>query len=624
MITTLGRELVRSKLPEGYKDWADKSLEKKNLIALTTKMALDDPDGYAKVLNGLNDVGEDVVTLYGRDAALSYAGLAPDKATEDLRSQLKTVVNTIMNDPKLSTQQKEDKILELGYKYTAKVQEAVFDDQNKRHTALASQINSGSRGNKTQLMQMMFGNMMMKDALNRDIPFLHMDPYLYGVSPMAYWVSASAGRKGMYDLQAATGRAGYLGKQVAAVTHDAIIDQVDCGTTDTGSVFKAADPQNIGHVLLRPFKGHPAGSVVDEDMIAEADDKDEMLLRTPTTCKSRHGICAKCNGLSENGKFPGVGSYVPLNAARSFVEKVTQAGINSKHGSGIGGKKYVDPDGEDQPVGFTNMERMFMAPINFPGGAVLASTDGVVSSIRPAPQGGSYITIGTSTIYCAPERAIKVKTGDRVMAGDILTNGVPNPSEMVSYKGIGQGRRYYLDKLGEILAKEGAGVNRANLEAFTRTMVNKVKITDPDGYKDWLPGDIVSYSDIAATYTPRESAAKTRATEAVGKYLEVPVLHYSIGTRITKDVADTLNRHGFDSVLTAQTPPPFDAVFLRPSAVLQNDGNWLPRLAGERLYDSMFDAAQRGITDSYDSTSYVNRIVAAPFKREQEVVKWQN
>lgn len=612
--TTLGRELIRRKLPDKFKDWADKPMTKGNIAELTTKLALDDPDKYVDILNDLDDIGESVVSTYGRDAALSFSDASPGKETLKIKTQLRMLVNNVINDPKLTTEQKEERIKELGYKYSQKIQEAVFEDQDKRGTALAAQINSGSRGNKTQLMQMLFGDMLMKDALNRDIPYLATDAYASGAGPFSYWVSASSGRKGNWDVQAATGQSGYLGKQVTNVTHSATIEADDCGTTDTGIPVAAASAQNIGAVLLRPFKGHPAGTVVDEDMVAEAGDDDEMVLRSPTTCKCRTGVCAKCNGLNENGKFPGLGEYVSLNAARTFVEKVTQASVGSKHVGGVGGKKNIDPDGEDQPTGFRAMERMFMVPSNFPGGAVLAPVDGIVENIRPAPQGGNYITVGTKTVYARPERTFSVKKGDKVYAGDVLTNGVPNPAEVVSYKGIGEGRHYYLNKLSEVLKKAGAGTNRRNIESFSRAMINKVRITSPDGYGSHLPGDIVDYSEVAADYTPRDDAIKTEPDKAVHRWLEKPVLNYSIGTRVTPSIANNLKKYGFNEVLTSAEPPPFSAEFLRPATALQNDKNWLPRLSGERLYDSLFDAARKGITDKWDSTSFVDKIIASPFK----------
>lgn len=614
MVTTLGRELIREKLPEKFKDYADTVLDKKNTTKLMTELAKDDPDAYVNILQDMNNIAQQVVSTYGRDASLSYADLKGSTKVNNLNKQLRALVDTTLDNDKLTIKQKEDRIKDLGYKYSEKIRDAVLRDHQERKTALASQINSGSRGNPTQLMQLGFGNMLMKDALNRDIPYLMLDPYIKGATPMGYWVSASSGRKGFYDVQAATGQAGYLGKQVTAATHDTTISEPDCGTTDTGVPFPADTMGNVGAVLLRPFKNHPAGSIVTEKMVSEAEEGDEMLLRSPITCKSAHGICAKCNGLGENGKFPGIGEYVPLNAARSFVEVITQAGIGSKHTGGVGGKRYNDPEGEDQPHGFESLERMFMAPENFKGGAVLTPQDGTVGSVKAAPQGGTYISINGETIYASPERTVKVKPGDKVYAGDVLTNGVPNPREIMELKGLGEGRRYFTNKMNDILKSEGWGTDRRNLEAFTRSMISRVEITDPDGYRNYRPGDIVDYNILAANYKPRDGAVTEKVDKAINKYLEAPVLFYSVGTRITPDIAKELKKYKFDTVTVSDKEPAFSAKFLRPASVLQSNENWLPRLAGERLRDGLFDAAREEITDPFDSHSYVNKIVAAPFK----------
>lgn len=613
-VTTLGRELIKRKLPEKYQHYVDGVLNKKNTTALMTALAKDDPDAYVDTLQGLNNIAQAVVSTYGRDAALPFTDLKIDADTKNLNLQLRALVDKILNDDSLTPAQKEAKMVDISYKYTQKVEDAVFRSNDRRGTALASQINSGSRGNKVQLMQLQFGNMGMKDALNRDIPYVMLDPYIRGASPMSYWVSASSGRKGFYDVQAATGRAGYMGKLVTAATHDTVISEEDCGTTDTGMPFPANSDKNVGAVLLRPFKKHPAGSIVTAEMVAEADEGDEMILRSPTTCRCRTGVCARCNGLGENGKFPGKGEYVAMNAARSFVEVLTQAGISSKHKGGVGGKKVIDPDGEDQPTGFTNLERMFTGQENFPGGAVLAPIDGVVSKIQNAPQGGTYITVGEQRVYSSPARTLKIKVGDKVTAGDALTNGVPNPREIMTYKGLGAGRKYFVNKLDDILKKQGWATDRRNLESFTRAMISKVRITDNNGYGSYLPGDIVDYNELAADYTPRDNSTTEHVDKAINKYLEKPVLYYNIGTRITPDIAKELKKYKFDSVTVNKDAPPFEAQFLRPAAVLQNAPNWLPRLAGERLKEGLFDATRKGITDQLDAPSYVNKIVAAPLK----------
>lgn len=767
MPTTLGREILRSRLPDQYKNLADRTWDKKTSDSITTQMAQDDPDAYIDILQALNNFGQTVVSTYGRDAALPFRDLKVSTNIRNINTKIRQLIDKILDDDRLTDQQKEQKITDLGYKYTQRVEDAVFDDMDKRKTALASQINSGARGKKVQLRQMLFGDMLMKDALNRDMPYLMMDAYADGATPTGYWVAASSGRKGYYDVQMATGQSGYLGKRVTAATHDTIISEDDCGTTDTGVPFPANSTSNIGAVLLKPFHGYPAGSIVTSKMVAEADDDEEMVLRSPLTCKSKVGVCAKCNGLGENGKFPGIGEYVSLNAARSFVEPVTQGSVgclagdtivrmadgtekaiinirfgdkvlgvdwyghvtaatvtrffangpkqcyrytfmdgaeltctedhkvmiidaelavydpsgkkkynykekrigefigdeqvatiagsldnimhmpapsredvgiintydieidhpshmfllangvivaNSKHTGGVGGKKIINPEGEDQPTGFRSLERMFTTPSNFQGGAVLTPVDGTVSKIQPAAQGGTYITVGNKTLYCSPARTVKVKEGDKVYAGDMLTNGVPNPMELVALKGLGAGRVYFTKQLGKILKENGWGTERRNLESFSRAFLNKVEITNPDGYHNFLPGDTVNYSEIMADYEPRKNSETLTPDKAINQYLEQPVLYYSIGTRITPEVAADLKKYQFNNVLVNKEAPPFASKFMRPAEGLQHDKNWLPRLSGERLKEGLFDAARQGITDSYDSPSYVDKIIINPLK----------
>jgi len=45
----------------------------------------------------------------------------------------------------------------------------------------------------------------------------------------------------------------------------------------------------------------------------------------------------------------------------------------------MGGVRHEDVEGSDQPTGFDSVQRMLLAPKVFPGGAVLATTDGRVT-----------------------------------------------------------------------------------------------------------------------------------------------------------------------------------------------------------------------------------------------------
>ena len=64
MRTTLGRELIRSKLPEKFKPYADRVLDKKSVTELMTALAQDDPDHYVDTLYDLDNLAQTITSLY--------------------------------------------------------------------------------------------------------------------------------------------------------------------------------------------------------------------------------------------------------------------------------------------------------------------------------------------------------------------------------------------------------------------------------------------------------------------------------------------------------------------------------------------------------------------------------
>ena len=116
MLTTLGRELIRAKLPDKFKGYADQTLDKKTLTARMTEIAKDDPEGYIDVLQDLNNIGQEVVSTYGRDTSLSYADLKVDNEIKSLNKMLRKAIKGILNDDSLTSEQKEEKVKSLGYR----------------------------------------------------------------------------------------------------------------------------------------------------------------------------------------------------------------------------------------------------------------------------------------------------------------------------------------------------------------------------------------------------------------------------------------------------------------------------------------------------------------------------
>jgi hypothetical protein len=266
--------------------------------------------------------------------------------------------------------------------------------------------------------------------------------------------------------------------------------------------------------------------------------------------------------------------------------------------------------------GFQEVNQFLQMPKEFKGGSTLASEDGVVTRIEQAPQGGHHIFVGNTSHYCPEGKEIKIKRGDRVEAGDMLTEGVPNPAEVVKYKGIGEGRRYFMDSFRDLLGKNKAGTHRKNIELLARAFMSKVRITDPEGLNGGIMDDVVDYDNITAGWQPRDGSQLKTITTAGNLYLERPYLHYSIGTRITPRVSNALKEAGVKTVMTHPKPPPFEPEPIRAQSFINKDPDWITRMAGDDLYRGLVENASRGSSSSKDSTSYYPWLVNMGDKKQ--------
>lgn len=246
---------------------------------------------------------------------------------------------------------------------------------------------------------------------------------------------------------------------------------------------------------------------------------------------------------------------------------------------------------------------MIQAPKIFPGGAAHAQVDGHVDSIEPAPQGGTYIRVGGTRHYAPAGAEPKVAKGDRVEAGDVLSDGHPNPAEIVKHKGIGEGRRYFINAFVDAYRDSGMSAHRRNVELLARGLIDHVTFSDVHG--DSLPGDVLSYAQVERDWRPRDGARTVPASSAVGEYLEAPVLHHAVGTRVTKGMLDELGEFGVKELLVHRDPPPFAPTMIRAMSNLENDPDWMTRHLGANIQRGLLDATHRGLSSDTDGTSYV-------------------
>ncbi len=273
----------------------------------------------------------------------------------------------------------------------------------------------------------------------------------------------------------------------------------------------------------------------------------------------------------------------------SNSEPISQSQLSAKHSAGVIGAAH-----ETGVSGFQAINQLVQIPKSFRNAATLSTLDGHVSRIEDAPQGGQFVWVGKEQHYVHPSIDLRVKVGDTVEAGDVLSEGVPNPSEIVRYKHVGEGRRYFVEVLRRTLNDNGIGINRRNLELIARGLVNHVRVVEADEIEGALPDDILPYDELASRYKPRFGNFDSAPNLARNRYLERPALHYSIGTKLTPSVISTMKRHKVGSVTVHNDPPPFEPHMVRAMETTMHDPDFFRRLQGFYIGKGFMDAVQRG------------------------------
>lgn len=345
-----------------------------------------------------------------------------------------------------------------------------------------------------------------------------------------------------------------------------------CFNTDTGKGYEAAKPKilAVGTKSRRYHAMAVSGSDLHQPISLLISNIFGDAYYAGTLNNSGFKRCAQTSA----GMLPTFDIEVD-NKDHLFVLANGLIGSNSKHS----GKKAAGTGFS----GFDVIKNLATAPSTYPDRASVAELDGVVDSITEAPQGGTNIVVNGQTHFALPGMAIYVKPGDTVNAGDPMSNGVVNPSDVVRLKGLGEGRRYFADRFTQAFKDSGLGAHRRNIEAVSRAIVNHVEIDDEEAEGDGLPGDTVTYAHWASQYKPRPDAKYTPISGSKGRYLEEPYLHYSIGTQLSKPVVDNLAKFGYDKVLSHErkigVTPKFVSVIRTPEYM----DDWMARLGSSYL-----------------------------------------
>ena len=247
------------------------------------------------------------------------------------------------------------------------------------------------------------------------------------------------------------------------------------------------------------------------------------------------------------------------------------------------------------------VRQMIEVPQSFVNKATLADHMGVVTKVSVAPHGGHYVYVDQHEHYVAPHLEVLVHAGQSVEAGDVLSDGVPKPDELVAHKGLGVGRQYLVDALHRLYKKQGVDVDKRHLEILARADLNHVRVLGhSDAHPELLRGDLISY-DVYKNAIGSDT--KTMAIAAAsGHVLGKETLHFTVGTPLTPSIVATMQKHGVKEVAVASSAPRVEFVMKPMTRNPLLNPDWLARMSHRYLKDTLLRGAHYGDATDYHST----------------------
>ncbi|CAN5313045.1 DNA-directed RNA polymerase subunit beta' [soil metagenome] len=314
--------------------------------------------------------------------------------------------------------------------------------EQESFNAIYMMADSGARGSAAQIRQLagMRGLMAKPDGSIIETPITAN--FREGLNVLQYFISTHGARKGLADTALKTANSGYLTRRLVDVTQDLVVTEDDCNTgngvsmkalIEGGEVIEALRDRVLGRVasldVLNPETQEPlfkSGELLDEDAVEmiEALGIDEVKVRTPLTCDTRYGICAKCYGRDlGRGVLVNTGEAVGVIAAQSIGEPGTQLTMRTFHIGGAASRAAVASGVEAKSNGTVRFTQTMRYVTNAKGEQVVITRSGEVIITDDAgrererhkiPYGATLLNMDGKT----------VKAGSQLATWDPLTRPI--------------------------------------------------------------------------------------------------------------------------------------------------------------------------------------------------------
>ena len=533
--TTAGRALLSSILPHGM-SFAElnRTLKKKEIAKLINK-CFRQCGLRATVMfaDQLKNNGYRLATLAGISICIGDMSIPKQKAEliEEAETEVKQIEDQYTSGL-VTAGERYNKVIDIWGRTADEVGKVMMKDLSRepgvdRHgqevrqesfNSIYMMADSGARGSAAQIRQVagMRGLMAKPDGSIIETPIT--SNFREGLNVLQYFVSTHGARKGLADTALKTANSGYLTRRLVDVTQDLVVVEDDCGTTngfemrplvEGGEVIQTLRDRILGRVTAEPVYDNQhevlvqAGVLLDEKVcdIIDREGIDKVKVRTPLTCETRYGLCAKCYGRDlGRGTLVNTGEAVGVIAAQSIGEPGTQLTMRTFHIGGAASRAAVASSVEAKSSGVVDFSAAMRYVTNGKNELIVISRSGelVIKDKETGRERERHKVPYGATLLIKPDQEVKV--GEQLATFDPMTlpiiseyagtvkfeNVVENLTVMNQVDEVtGLSTMVVIDPKTSTAAK-AAGRNAKN--ATANTVRPLVHLVDAEGNEVKIPG----------------------------------------------------------------------------------------------------------------------------------------
>ncbi|MBN2132638.1 MAG: DNA-directed RNA polymerase subunit beta' [Sedimentisphaerales bacterium] len=368
--TTVGRCIFNDILAEGMPFYNQTMSQKRLSRVISDCFVYSGSAETVGLLDRIKDVGFRYATLAGLSFGLTDLKIPAKKAEiiSDTEKRVSKIYKNY-NEGVLTERERYNQVIDAWTNARVAVtnemirglREDTKDDGTPYLNPIYLMSDSGARGSIDQIQQLAGMRALMAKPSGEIIETPIKSNFREGLTVLEYFSSTHGARKGLADTALKTANSGYLTRKLIDVAQNVIIIELDCQTLQgiTKTSVSRGDQVDIPLsqlIIGRTARDNIRNPITDEMIVhenevitpeiagkIEALGLDAIRVRSPLTCDSPFGVCAKCHAWDmSSGRLVEEGSAVGIVAAQSIGEPGTQLTLRTFHTGGVASRAILE------------------------------------------------------------------------------------------------------------------------------------------------------------------------------------------------------------------------------------------------------------------------------------------